>query len=53
MVSLLKDLFNDRRGVTAVEYGLIAGFIVVVIVASVKAVGTSVSTMYGTVSTSI
>ena len=28
-----RDLFQDRRGATAIEYGLIAGLIAVVIIA--------------------
>jgi pilus assembly protein Flp/PilA len=36
-------LANDRRGVTALEYGLIAGLIAVVIVGSVTALGTQLS----------
>lgn len=53
MISLIKYIMNDKRGVTAIEYGLIAGFIVILIIAGVKSVGTSVSTMYGNVSTSM
>ena len=41
--SELLALANDRRGVTALEYGLIAGLVAVVIVGSVTALGTQLS----------
>lgn len=53
MLTILKNLRNDERGVTAIEYGLIAAFIAVVIIAGITAVGTSLSTMFNNVSNSI
>ncbi len=53
MLTILKNLRNDERGVTAIEYGLIAAFIAVIIIAGVKAIGTNLSTTFSTVSTSI
>ncbi len=53
MVSLLRNLFKDAGGVTAIEYGLVAGFLAILIVAGAKAIGTNLSTIYGTVATSI
>jgi pilus assembly protein Flp/PilA len=41
---------KDRRGVTAMEYGLIAALIAVVIIASITAVGTSLSAVFNAVS---
>ena len=41
-LTLLMNLKNDRRGVTAVEYGMIAAMIAVAIVALVGALGTQV-----------
>jgi pilus assembly protein Flp/PilA len=38
-MSLLTKLFKDRKGVTALEYGLIAALIAVVIIIAVTAVG--------------
>jgi pilus assembly protein Flp/PilA len=38
-LSNLKALAKDERGVTALEYGLIAGLVAVVIVVSVTALG--------------
>lgn len=53
MVSLLKEVFKDKSGVTAIEYGLVAGFLAILIVAGVRAIGTNLSTIYGSVATSI
>jgi pilus assembly protein Flp/PilA len=45
----LKTLAKDERGVTALEYGLIAGLISVVIVGTVTTLGTTLSTMFTTI----
>jgi pilus assembly protein Flp/PilA len=47
------DLWRDDDAVTALEYGLIAGLIFLVMVVSVKALGTKSSGMYNTVQTAI
>lgn len=47
----LSALTNDRRGVTALEYSLIAGVTVVAIGAAV--VGTGINTSIGTIWTAI
>jgi pilus assembly protein Flp/PilA len=49
-ISNLRALISDERGVTAMEYGLIAGLIAVVIVGSITTVGTTLSTTFTTVS---
>ena len=41
---LFKRFLRDESGATAIEYGLIAGLIAVVIIAAVKSTGTRVST---------
>lgn len=46
------DLLCDENGATAIEYALIAGLIMVVIVASVTATGTSVKNLFNSVATS-
>ena len=43
------ELKTDRRAVTALEYGLIAGLIAVVIIAGVTSLGTSLSTKFSTI----
>jgi pilus assembly protein Flp/PilA len=45
----LNALAKDERGVTALEYGLIAGLISVVIVGTVTTLGTTLSTMFTTI----
>jgi pilus assembly protein Flp/PilA len=47
------SLRSDRRGVTALEYGLIASLIAVVIVASVTSLGTSMAGQFTTIATTI
>ena len=45
----LSALVKDERGVTALEYGLIAGLIAVVIVTSVSALGTKLAGTFTTI----
>jgi pilus assembly protein Flp/PilA len=40
---------RDRSGATAIEYGLIAGLIALVIIAAVTTVGTSLQTTFTSV----
>jgi pilus assembly protein Flp/PilA len=49
----LNALMNDGRGVTALEYGLIAGLIAVVIVGSVTALGTTLSATFTTIAAAL
>jgi pilus assembly protein Flp/PilA len=49
MCVILSPLFKNENGATAIEYGLIAALIAVVIVASLSAVGTSVTSVFTTV----
>jgi pilus assembly protein Flp/PilA len=44
---------KNESGATAIEYGLIAALIAVVIIGAVTAVGTSLSTTYTSVSTGL
>ena len=45
--------FADESGATAIEYGLIAALIAVVIIGAVTAVGTNLSGTFSTISSSI
>ena len=45
----LKDLRGNEDGATAIEYGLIAALISVVIIAAVTLVGTDLSNMFNQV----
>ena len=49
----LAELRRDDRGVTAVEYGLIAALIAVVIAVAVGAVGGQLNTIFGNVRTAL
>jgi pilus assembly protein Flp/PilA len=47
---MFKRFLNNQRGVTAIEYALIAGLIFLVIVTAVGSIGTSLSGTFGNVS---
>jgi pilus assembly protein Flp/PilA len=49
----LMNLIKGEEGVTAIEYGLIAALIAVVIILSVTSVGTNLSTKFGEVATAV
>ncbi len=53
MIRTIKKLAGDRRGVTALEYALIAALIAVVIIGAVALLGSSVSGVFSTVGNSI
>ena len=44
---VLLQLKRDEKGVTALEYGLIAALIAVVIITAVGTLGTNLSAMFG------
>ena len=50
MTKLFAKFLRDDSGATAIEYGLIAALIAVVIIGAVTAVGTNVSTTFTSVS---
>ncbi len=50
MKSLISRFAKDESGATAIEYGLIAGLLSVVIVAAVTAAGTSLTSIFEGVS---
>jgi pilus assembly protein Flp/PilA len=56
MTTFLKHLgalARDERGVTALEYGLIAGLIAVVIITAVTSIGTKMATAFTTIANAI
>ena len=53
MRNVLLSFFKDESGATAIEYGLIAALIAVVIITGVTAVGTGLSTTFANLSTSL
>lgn len=53
MNNLFARFVRDESGATAIEYGLIAALIAVVIIGAVTAVGTKLSTTFTSVSTGL
>ena len=50
---VLRKLAKCDRGATAIEYGLIAALIAVAIIAAVRLTGTSLTTTFNTIATSL
>ena len=50
---LVTRFSNDESGATAIEYGLIAALIAVVLIGALQILGTSLSTKFGAVSTEL
>ncbi|MDE2476453.1 MAG: Flp family type IVb pilin [Alphaproteobacteria bacterium] len=53
MKNLLSRFVKDRSGATAIEYGLIAGLIAVVIIGAITTVGTNLSGKFNTIATAL
>jgi pilus assembly protein Flp/PilA len=53
MRTLLIRFVRDESGVTAIEYGLIAGLIAVVIIGAVTIVGTQLTAKFTTIGTAL
>jgi len=53
MSNIFSRFMRDESGATAIEYGLIAALIAVVVIGAVTAVGTGLSTTFTTVSGSV
>jgi len=49
----IKRFFKEEEGVTAIEYGLIAGLIALVIIAAVALIGTTLSGTFNTIAGSL
>jgi pilus assembly protein Flp/PilA len=49
----LLSFLRDTSGATAIEYGLIAAGISVVIITVVNGIGTNLTTTFGTISTTL
>lgn len=45
-MNTLKQFWHDEQGATAIEYGLIAGLIAVVIIAALSALGTDIKGVF-------
>jgi pilus assembly protein Flp/PilA len=53
MKTMFQRFVKDESGVTAIEYGLIAGLISVVILIAVTAIGTSLQGLFQTIATAL
>jgi pilus assembly protein Flp/PilA len=53
MFKTVKRFLRDEGGATAIEYGLIAAGISVVIIATVKGIGTKLNTTFTSISTQL
>ena len=51
--SVTKSFVQDETGATAIEYGLIAALIAVVIIAALRTIGTNLNTAFTTIGTSL
>jgi pilus assembly protein Flp/PilA len=53
MKSLLQRFLKDETGATAIEYGLIASLIAVVIIAVLGSIGSNLNVKFGAVNTGL
>jgi len=53
IVQSLKKFVRDEEGVTAIEYGLIAALIAVVIIGAVTTVGTQLTKVYNAIAAAL
>jgi pilus assembly protein Flp/PilA len=52
-MQIIANLLRDENGATAIEYGLIAALISVVIIAAVTLVGSNLSTTFNSIATAL
>jgi pilus assembly protein Flp/PilA len=53
MLAILSSVMRDENGATAIEYGLIAALISVVIISAITAVGTSLAGTFSSIAASL
>jgi pilus assembly protein Flp/PilA len=53
MHTILKTFLADEDGATAIEYGLIAALVSIAAIGALTAMGSSLSAMFGTVSSAL
>jgi len=53
MSKIVRNFIKNESGATAIEYGLIASLIALVIIAGVTSIGTSLSASFETVATKL
>lgn len=52
-IAAIRTFIKDNRAVTALEYGIIAGVLGLVLIGIFKTFGTKLSTLFSTIGTSI
>ena len=52
-MKILNKLRNDKKGATAIEYGLIAALIAVVIIVALQTVGNNISTTFSNIGSAV
>ncbi|MGT2427779.1 Flp family type IVb pilin [Cupriavidus basilensis] len=53
LIAKVKQCIGDESGVTAIEYGLIAALIAIVIIASVQLIGTNLNLVFSDVAAAL
>jgi len=53
MTNIVKKFLFDESGATAIEYGLIAALIAVVIITALTSIGSSLNTNFSSIATSL
>lgn len=53
MLSRIRTFLRDEKGATAIEYGLIAALVAVVIIGAVTTMGSSISTTFTSIATAL
>ena len=53
MPQLMQRFARDESGATAIEYGMIAALIAVVIIGTLKAIGTKLNVKFNSISTQL
>jgi pilus assembly protein Flp/PilA len=53
MSKILNRFRRDERGVTVIEYGVLAGLIIVLCIAAITTIGTGISGFFQTVANSV
>ncbi|RVT91544.1 Flp family type IVb pilin [Rhodovarius crocodyli] len=53
MKTMIKRLWRDESGASAIEYGLVAALIGVVIAATARGIGTQLTTLFTSIQTAL
>lgn len=53
VIRTIPRVMRERRGATAIEYGLVAALVVIALIASATALGTSTTSLWSNVNTKV